>query len=512
MDDHTNNQEEQQQQSEEATFVNMEEGDTIQLAAKDVDEEGTIEKYRVKRVLIGERRTPIVLQNLNGPCPLIAVFNIISLRGGDVSAIDNFIVNGFITNESLVQILAQSMLDTYNLKYSKSDTDGEKGKMLQAALDSVPKLKHGLDVNVQFTEGVHGFTTCDLSVFNFFNIKLMHGWLVDSESELETFKALKSLSYDQAVEKIVLMNELINAEEQMKKSGKVIEQILSAHVDLTELKTPEEMVTRLPVDQKNDIISQGSLIQTFLTNSPSQLTQYGLASLHNSLADRKIAIFFRNNHFSVICKIQEAILTLCTNETLLNETNIVWENLTIHGEDQQYYLGDFTPFRMLETHSQNYEYYQQEKAPVVDSKQHDEDLQLALQLQREEEMAYQQEMMHEQQQQTRQPQAHPHPQQQQQFNPQFQQPQQQANNPQTSPRVVQTPLEQDPSIPYANVPTIREKKPGSNTTKKHGANAYANQASQLRELNKQRQERELASPQVSQSSKKTKKESDCIIC
>ncbi|KAG2382404.1 hypothetical protein C9374_005606 [Naegleria lovaniensis] len=532
--------------------------DTIQLHTvpnsnnMEPSDEGNIERYKVKRVLIGERRAPIILQNLNGPCPLIAICNLMSLRGENIG-MEDYIEKGFITNNNLVSVLAEYMLKKFNKK--QQTEDAQYGILFQTALDHLPILKHGLDVNVQFTEGVSGFKTekSELSVFKFFNMILMHGWLLDPEFDIETFKALKELSYNQAVEKIVLMEELMAAEEKLRKklesdSSTTLNERegsqISSHNDitesnntekpLTEYSTPEEMALKMSPQQKHQIINEGLLIKQFLENSSTQLTEYGLKMINQNLGERKLAVLFRNNHFSVICKIQDALLTLCTDETLLNETNIVWENLSsINGENQHYYLGDFTPFQMLETHSQNYEYHrnQQQQQPEFMSHQQqpptlsheDSDLQLALQLQQEEERAYQQQLAEQQQQQ---PQRSPRMQQQQ------LQPPMGSNDPTASPGMVSqssstastssNPYDREPSIPFGNVPTIREKKTSTNpnaNTKYGSNNKYANQASQLRDLNTERRQREQQMRQedpkaYAKKSKEAKRKSEdgCIIC
>jgi hypothetical protein len=37
--------------------------------------------FRVKRIRFQNRTTPIILQNVNGPCPLLAISNVLLLRG-----------------------------------------------------------------------------------------------------------------------------------------------------------------------------------------------------------------------------------------------------------------------------------------------------------------------------------------------------------------------------------------------------------------------------------------------
>ena len=70
------------------------------------------------------------------------------------------------------------------------------------AIDLLPRLQTGLDVNVKFV-GVSAFeytNTCE--IFDRLNIHLYHGWLTDPQ-EVNVAAAVGTLSYNQLVEKII---------------------------------------------------------------------------------------------------------------------------------------------------------------------------------------------------------------------------------------------------------------------------------------------------------------------
>ena len=70
------------------------------------------------------------------------------------------------------------------------------------AINLLPRLQTGLDVNVKFS-GVSAFeytNTC--VIFDQLNISLYHGWLTDPQ-ELYVADAIGTLSYNQLVEKII---------------------------------------------------------------------------------------------------------------------------------------------------------------------------------------------------------------------------------------------------------------------------------------------------------------------
>jgi hypothetical protein len=56
------------------------------------------------------------------------------------------------------------------------------------------------------------------------------------------------------------------------------------------------------------------LARAFLDASPSQLTYAGLAALHSGLREGQLAVLFRNNHFNVVAKKDDAIFILVTDQ------------------------------------------------------------------------------------------------------------------------------------------------------------------------------------------------------
>lgn len=61
--------------------------------------------YEVKWISFNGRDTPIILQNKNGPCPLIAICNVLILRGDiDINLVER------ITGSQLIDLLADRIL------------------------------------------------------------------------------------------------------------------------------------------------------------------------------------------------------------------------------------------------------------------------------------------------------------------------------------------------------------------------------------------------------------------
>ncbi|XP_031125384.1 ubiquitin carboxyl-terminal hydrolase MINDY-2-like [Ipomoea triloba] len=167
------------------------------------DEPGKKEmRYKTKVIQFMGRTTPIVLQNDNGPCPLLAICNILLLTNRlelspDVPE---------VSQQKLLSLVAKRLI------YSSSnvnDKDAEYVKNQQQkvtdAIDLLPRLATGLFVNTKF-ERIGDFEyTGELAIFELLDIPLYHGWIVDPEDH-DTAKAIGSKTYN------TLMGELVALE------------------------------------------------------------------------------------------------------------------------------------------------------------------------------------------------------------------------------------------------------------------------------------------------------------
>lgn len=95
---------------------------------------------------------------------------------------------------------------------------------------------------------------------------------------------------------------------------------------------------------------QGELIRNFLRNNASQLTVYGLFSLQDGLKERELCVFFRNNHFSTMFKLDGELYILATDQGYLNQPDLVWEKLNEVNGDTLFMTGDFKEFK-VESHA-----------------------------------------------------------------------------------------------------------------------------------------------------------------
>jgi len=158
--------------------------------------------YRLKKIQFLGNPVSIILQNENGPCPLLALSNILLLRK-KISIHTDY---ASIDHEYLVDLIGSYIMEV-NPPPKDDVLKGNHAQHISDAIRLLPKLQVGLDVNVKF-HGVREFEyTLDNVVFDMLDINLVHGWLVDEE-DVPIKNAIDKYSYNQLVEKLINMETL----------------------------------------------------------------------------------------------------------------------------------------------------------------------------------------------------------------------------------------------------------------------------------------------------------------
>ncbi|KAM8972245.1 ubiquitin carboxyl-terminal hydrolase MINDY-2 [Pelodytes ibericus] len=237
--------------------------------------------YHIKWIRWKEQSTPIVTQNENGPCPLLAIMNVLLLAW----KVKLPPMMEIITAEQLMEYLGDYILDAKPKEISEVQRLNYEQNMSDA-MAILHKLQTGLDVNVKFT-GVSVFEyTPECIVFDLLDIPLYHGWLVDPQIA-EVVTAVGNCSYNQLVEKIISCKQ----------------------------------------SDSSELVSEGFVAEQFLNGTATQLTYHGLSELNTTLQEGELCVFFRNNHFSTMTKYKGLLYLLVTDQGFLTEENIVWESL-----------------------------------------------------------------------------------------------------------------------------------------------------------------------------------------
>ncbi|EAT76152.2 hypothetical protein SNOG_16454 [Parastagonospora nodorum SN15] len=297
------------------------------------------EHYQIKHIRWhdvnkpGIRTSPILTQNLNGPCPLLALVNALVLS--TPSGIETALVETLRTREQVsLGLLLDAVFD--ELMSGRRGTAAQELPDVSDLYKFLLTLHTGLNVNPMFvpdedaTNGnttsptqisgrVGGFeNTPDMKLYRTFNIPLLHGWLPETNSE--AFAAFNRVAKTYETSQYVQFQE----------------EELDAKLQSGEALTPDEQ------QMFTDIHS----IKEFLNRWPTQLTDFGLQSVRDSIQPGQVAILFRNDHFSTLFKDARTnrLFTLVTDQGYSGHDEIVWESLVdVNGQGSELFSGDFRP-------------------------------------------------------------------------------------------------------------------------------------------------------------------------
>ncbi|KAL7636557.1 UNVERIFIED_CONTAM: hypothetical protein RMT77_013332 [Armadillidium vulgare] len=289
--------------------------------------------HKVKRIKWKDTEVPIITQNNNGPCPLLAILNAMILKGKITLPRDR----QELTGGELVSIVGNAVFDV-----PRSSVPSEMHSYLeqntQDAVSILHKLLTGLDVNIKFS-GVKDFEfTSELSIFDVLEVSLYHGWVVEPSSEASSI--VSNLSYNQLTNNIIMWRDQATSK------------------------------------NDNDLLLKAMICEEFICETISQLTIHGLFELLAALAEGEIAVLFRNNHFSTIYKRNGQLYQLLSDQGFLLES-AVWETLTdIDATFSEFVDGNFQPIHQHESNSEDI-------ASMTKEQQINSDHQLAAMLQQE---------------------------------------------------------------------------------------------------------------------------------
>lgn len=376
------------------------------------------ETYQVKNINWNDandaknpRKSPILVQNANGPCPLMALVNALTLTTPS-TAEEAVLVNTLRTREQIsLDLLLNAVFD--ELMSERRMTEDVSLPDITELYDFLLGLHTGMNVNPRFIPTEEMETafkrtslthlhphergdlipgtfedTKEMTFYRIFQIPLIHGWLPSKEEAV--YEALKrqAQSYEDA------QNLLFREEE--------LDEKLSSPGD--EALTEEEQALY------QDIMS----IKSFLHSSATQLTTWGLEVITKAMRPGSVAILFRNDHFSTLYRHPQTleIFALVTDAGYAGHQEIVWESLCdVNGERSEFFSGDFKivggpaqPHRPAASSSapvpnarskkttaqgkRGEEKPQSEGPPLSPSEQEDRDLALAMQLQEEEDQRH----------------------------------------------------------------------------------------------------------------------------
>ncbi|GAM25997.1 hypothetical protein SAMD00019534_091720 [Acytostelium subglobosum LB1] len=241
----------------------------------------TSKQYRVKRVQYKGKERRIVLQNENGPCPLISIGNVLLLQGKINIEQENTLISLQKLGDLIIRYAKQLYKDEPHFIQIIEDYDKT----------VLPTLETGLIVNILFNNIFAFEKNHPIQIFDYLKIRLVHGWLSDPEN-VEAHNLISNLSYNELATKIV------------------------------DFEKSFPLISSKAEKQIRDLLNG------------SQLSSYGLEQIRTSLEEDEICVFFRNNHFATITKHDGSLHILVTDIGYETERNIVWEKIiTLDGDN-----------------------------------------------------------------------------------------------------------------------------------------------------------------------------------
>lgn len=274
------------------------------------------------------RESSILVQNANGPCPLLALVNTLVLTTPSIE--NTGLVETLRTREQVsLGLLLDAVFDEL--------TSGRRGDVAQDLPDVgdlysfLIALHTGMNVNPRFIPSddatecgqVGSFLanlgtfeqTAEMKLYSTFSIPLIHGWIPQRQSPSFLIFARTAPTYEEAASVLSREDEL------------------ELKMNVTGLSSTEELL-------REDI----AVIKQFLDSWPTQLTAYGLEAIDRAIRPGQFTIFFRNDHFSTLYKEPKTgqLMTLVTDAGLSSHEEIVWESLVdINGAHNELFAGDF---------------------------------------------------------------------------------------------------------------------------------------------------------------------------
>jgi hypothetical protein len=303
------------------------------------------ETYEIKKIswydvnaAQNPRISPILVQNLNGPCPLLALVNALTLS--TPAGVDTALIETLRSREQVsLGLLLDAVFDEL--------ISGRRGDAAQGLPDVgdlysfLITLHTGMNVNPRFfppaptkssndprnsmshvhpseREGAIPGTfedTRELKLYSTFSIPLLHGWLPEHGSPAYMALSRSAQSYEEA-QNIMFNEEPL--EDKLHHEG-------------------------LSFEEQAKLEDIGT-IKAFFASNATQLTSFGLSTITTSVAPGAVAILFRNDHFSTLYRHPETLqlYQLVTDKGYAGHEEVVWESLIdVNGENAEFFSGDF---------------------------------------------------------------------------------------------------------------------------------------------------------------------------
>lgn len=284
------------------------------------------------------RRSPILVQNANGPCPLVALVNALTLTA-PAGTMNTVLVETLKSREQIsLNLLLEAVVDELMTRRTSKDLPLPDLTELYAFLKG---LHTGMNVNPRFLPTPEIFAsykrtslthvhptergdlvpgtfedTRDLKLYSTFSIPLIHGWLPPKDAPVYDAFSRQASSYDD------------------------VQTLLFREQELEDRLTTSEGLSEQEQQLYQDIVT----IKDFLTSFGSQLTPWGIEVITKATQPGSFSILFRNDHFSLLYRHPQTmdLLTLVTDFGYYKYDEVVWQSLLdVNDVKTEFFSGDF---------------------------------------------------------------------------------------------------------------------------------------------------------------------------
>ncbi|KAF4548162.1 MINDY deubiquitinase-like protein [Elsinoe fawcettii] len=264
------------------------------------------------------RRSPILTQNANGPCPLLALVNALTLSTPENE--DTALVHTLKDRE---QITLGLLLDAvFEELVRRNERSGHDLPDIGDLYSFLITLHTGMNVNPAFTSSTAaqpgGFEqTREMKLYSSFDVPLVHGWTAPAESPVYKAFERSAKTFDEALNMQFMEEEF---EHKLQAGG------LNA--------------------EEQQVFEDLTAVKDFLTTFPTQISDHGLHTMSSWMKPGQLAILFRNDHFCTLYKEPKkgVLMTLVTDAGYATHDEVVWESLVdVNGARAEFFSGDFRP-------------------------------------------------------------------------------------------------------------------------------------------------------------------------
>lgn len=295
------------------------------------------------------RRSSMLTQNKNGPCPLLALVNALILSGENDSR--SALGAALRTREQVsLGLLIESLMDDLT-------SEGRRGElkelpdvdelnrfllMLHTGMNANPRLAPPVTPSANLMDARSSTLhlpilnndrnpgtfedTQDMRLYGAFGIPLVHGWLAPWSDPARDAFTRSAQTYEDA-----------------------------QTIQFREEELYEKLSSVGLATEEQQLLQDISSIKSFLESFPTQITPHGLDVISESLFPGAFAILFRNDHFSTIYKHPESgqLFTLVTDAGYSDKDEVIWESLVdVSGQESEFFSGDFRPVGNVEANNE----------------------------------------------------------------------------------------------------------------------------------------------------------------